>query len=321
MDRLLNGEAPDIMTHFISCDWGTSRLRLRLVDLKQRRIVAEYATDEGIQTLAGIHPAKEGRREFLGAVLERNIATLGAGKQTDIPLVVSGMASSTLGWQSVPYACLPAPIDGRTLRFFDFHQAGRKVRLVSGLQATSDVMRGEETELIGIFAGPTRRPLAENCTVILPGSHSKHVQLCAGQIMGFTTYLTGELYALLCQKSSLETPDDAIFDAKAFVAGTQASETHGLSAALFQTRARSVLGHMAAKHSRAFLSGVLIGAEIATLAKTDPGCIVLAAGEQLASQYALALSELLPNIVVVQISPTELAAATVWGHAKVLSYP
>jgi len=108
MDRLLNGEAPDTMTHFISCDWGTSRLRLRLVDLKQRRIVAEYATDEGIQTLAGIHPAKEGRREFLGAVLERNIATLGAGKQTDIPLVVSGMASSTLGWQSVPYACLPA---------------------------------------------------------------------------------------------------------------------------------------------------------------------------------------------------------------------
>lgn len=309
------------MTHFISCDWGTSRFRLRLVDRESLRVTTEYATDEGIQTIASAHAAGNGRREFLGQVLERGIAALGASPQTNIPVVVSGMASSTLGWQSLPYARLPAPIDGSTLRFLDFQHAGRKVRLVSGLQAASDVMRGEETELIGLFSAPTRRQLAGNCIVVLPGTHSKHVRLHAWQIVDFTTYLTGELYGLLSQKSTLDTPDDAIFDPAAFVAGAQASRSNGLSAALFQTRARALLGHLASKHSRAFLSGVLIGAEVAALAGAPTEQIVLAAGDQLARQYALALGALLPDAVVVQIPPADLAMATVLGHAMILSYP
>ncbi len=309
------------MTRFISCDWGTSRLRLRLVDRASQRILAEHVTDQGIQTLAATHPTRNGRHELLSAVFEDGITALGVGDQAGIPAVISGMASSTLGWQSLPYALLPVPIDGRTLRFVDFQQAGRRVRLVSGLQATSDVMRGEEMELIGIFADPTRRPLADNCTVVLPGSHSKHVQVRAKQIAGFTTYLTGELYGLLCRNSTLETPDDSVFDVRAFVAGAQASKTHGLSAALFQTRARTVLGHLAANHSRAFLSGVLIGAEIAALTGPETSAIVLAAGERLARPYALAFGELLPRATVVQIPPADLAAATVAGHAMILSHP
>lgn len=308
------------MTIFISCDWGTSRFRLRLIDTQQDCILREHVTDQGIQNLAAIHPAKDGRREQLEAVLESGIAQLGLAGQTDIPVVVSGMASSTLGWQSLPYVLLPVPIDGRTLRFVDFKLAGRKVRLISGLQAASDVMRGEETELIGIFANTARRHLADNCVVVLPGSHSKHVQLHAGQIVGFTTYMTGELYSLLCQDSTLEIPDDAIFDAAAFAAGVQASKSYGLSAALFQTRARAVLGHLAAKHSRAFLSGVLIGAEITALAETEAAQIVLAAGAQLAGLYALALGEILPNATLVPIPPAEVAAATGRGHAQILSY-
>ncbi len=311
---------PEAVTQFISCDWGTSRLRLRLVDREPQRLVAEQVTDEGIQNLARIHPGQDGRREFLGAVLDHGIAALGVGQQSDIPVVMSGMASSTLGWESLPYARLPAPIDGQTLRFADFLQAGRKVRLVSGLRTDSDVMRGEETELIGIFADAARRPLAANSIVVLPGTHSKHVRLRAGRIVDFTTHLTGELYGLLCRDSTLEIPADSVFDPTAFVAGVQASKTQGLSAALFQTRARAVLGLLPGQHRRAFLSGALIGAEIATLAGTDVSHLVLAAGDPLASQYGLALGELLPHVILVRISPVELAAATVAGHAMILSY-
>lgn len=309
------------MTHFISCDWGTSRFRLRLIERAQRRIVAEHATAQGIQALAAAHPIMDSRRKIMGEVLDSGITALGVGSLSDVPVVISGMASSTLGWQSLPYALVPAPIDGSTLRFLDFQHSGRKVRLVSGLQTDSDIMRGEETDLIGLFASPIRQPLTENSTVVLPGTHSKHVQIRAGQIVGFTTYLTGELYGLLSQSSTLDTPVDALFDQTAFMAGAQTSRSHGLSAALFQTRARTVLGHLAAKQSRAFLSGVLIGAEVAALAVTATGRIVLAAGDSLASQYLLALGELLPHAVVVQIPPAELAAATVMGHARILSYP
>lgn len=312
---------PQTVTQFISCDWGTSRLRLRLIEMAQRRVLAEHATDEGIQHLARIHPAQHGRREFLAAVLERGIAALGVVGQPDIPVVISGMASSTLGWQALPYAGLPAPIDGSTLRFVDFVQGGRRVRLVSGLQATNDVMRGEETELIGLLADPSRHHLLENSTVVLPGSHSKHVRLHAGAIVEFATFMTGELYGLLCQNSTLATLGAAIFDEAAFVAGVRAARSLSMSAALFQTRARAVLGHLAAEHSRAFLSGVLIGAEVATLNGAAAGQIVLAAADSFARQYALALGELSPDAVVVQISPADLATAVVMGQATILSLP
>lgn len=317
---LPNGNPTKVMSRFISCDWGTSRFRLRLIDGDPLRIVAEHTTDEGVQSLAASQAAGDGRRALLGAVLERGLAALGASGQLDLPVVMSGMASSTLGWQLIPYAHLPAPVDGHTLRFVDFLHGGRKIRLISGLQSASDVMRGEEVELVGLMADPARHALAENSVIILPGSHSKHVQLSKGQIVGFTTYLTGELFSLLAQNSTLNTPDVQRFDPASFIAGLQASKTHGLSAALFQTRARTVLGQLAAKHSQTFLSGVLIGAEVAALAGTSVGHIVLAAGEALSRQYVLALRELLPDASVEQLTPGELALALVRGHAKILHY-
>ncbi len=302
---------------FISCDWGTSRFRLRLVDRPQNRVVTEYITDQGILTFASIHPAGAARAAALSEVLAQGIAALGA-RAPDCPVVMSGMASSTLGWQLIPYAPLPSPIDGNTLRFVDVITSGRTVRIISGLQAANDVMRGEETELVGLFASPDRRPLAEDCLVILPGTHSKHVRLQAGQITEFTTHLTGELYGRLARDSTLATQGDTVFDDAAFLAGIHASRQQGMSAALFQTRARVLLGRLAAKYSPAFLSGILIGAEISTLVGTSVPLVVLAAGETLAHPYALALNELMPLTIQVRIPPIELAHALVQGHAKLL---
>lgn len=308
-------------TRFISCDWGTSRLRLRLVEQPSCRILNEHTTDEGIQHLAQRHPATDGRRELLGHVLERGIAALGFAESADLRVVISGMASSTLGWQSLPYAELPAPIDGSTLRFVDFLHGSRQVRLVSGLRTASDVMRGEETELIGLFSKPSRRPWADDSIVVLPGSHSKHVRLRGGRIVDFTTFLTGELFGLLSRNSTLATSADTMFDQAVFIAGVQASQSHGMSAALFQTRARAVLGQFATQHTTAFLSGVLIGAEVASLAGTPSARIVLAAGDQFTHEYSLALGELLPGVVLEKIPPVDLADAIVQGHAKILALP
>jgi 2-dehydro-3-deoxygalactonokinase len=315
---LRNGESTETMTRFISCDWGTSRFRLRLVHKDPLRIIAEHTTDEGVQNLTTSQATGGGRHALLAGVLERGLAALGLSDQPDLPVVMSGMASSTLGWQLLPYAHLPAPIDGHTLRFVDFQHGGRKIRLISGLQSASDVMRGEEVEVVGLMADPGRRALADNSVVILPGSHSKHVRLSAGQIVEFTTYLTGELFGLLAHNSTLANPDPQLFDAETFITGLHASRTLGLSAALFQTRARAVLGQLAAKHSQSFLSGALIGAEIAALAETPAKHMVLAAGDTLAGPYGLALQELLPGASVEHVAPAELALATVRGQAKLL---
>jgi 2-dehydro-3-deoxygalactonokinase len=304
---------------FLSCDWGTSRFRLRLVDRTTLRILAQHGTDDGIQSIAAIHPAGDARRTALGRVLAAGIAAVHADRNPEIPVVISGMASSTLGWHSLPYARLPAEISGRTLVFDDFSQAGRAVRLVSGLQADRDVMRGEETQLVGLFASPVREALAADCLVVLPGTHSKHVRLRAGQIVDFTTHLTGELYAILCDHSTLRPPPESEFDEGAFRAGVAASRETVLSAALFQTRARTVLGQLPAAHSAAFLSGVLIGAEVATLATVGAIPLVLAAGEHLAGRYVTALRELRPDAAVTVIPSAELDAAVIAGQARFLS--
>lgn len=308
-------------THFVSCDWGTSRFRLRLVDRSSNWPVAEHVTDQGILSLASAHPEREKRPAILSQVLNQGLTVLGIHNQPGIPVVISGMASSTLGWHHLPYAPLPAPLDGRTLRFLDLDEGGRQVRLVSGLQSAGDVMRGEETELVGLLGEPMQRALAENSLVVLPGTHSKHVRLRAGQIVDFTTHLTGELYALLCRDSTLDLRADTAFDSGAFVAGVRASRDAGMSAALFQTRARTVLGLLPAKHGRSFLSGVLIGGEVAALARAEASQIVLAAGEALAGQYALAVTELMPKTAVLRISAADLAAASIRGHARILAHP
>ncbi len=312
---------PDASAHFVSCDWGSSRLRLRLVERSRNEAVAEHLTDQGIQSIAAAHPDRNARPTVLGQVLESGLAALGVAARSDVPVVISGMASSTLGWHSLPYASLPAPIDGRTLRFHDFKLSGRQVRLVSGLQSASDVMRGEETELVGLLGDPARRALAEDSLVVLPGTHSKHVRLRGGQIVDFATYLTGELFALLARNSTLDLPENAPFDSSAFIRGVRVSRERGLSAALFQTRARTVLGLMPATHSRAFLSGVLIGAEIEALPDSPAGAVVLAANEALTEPYALALAELRPTAAVTRIAPDELANATIRGHARILAHP
>ena len=304
---------------FISCDWGTSRLRLRLVDSTPGGIVASHTTDEGIRRIANASPTVKQRRGLLGETLERGINALAPDLPSDLPVVMSGMASSNLGWEELPYAALPAAVDGGTLHFVDVFHAARRVRLVSGLRSETDVMRGEETELIGLFSTPGRRPLSENCTVILPGSHSKHVRVSAGRIVDFTTFLTGELFELLTRRSTLANAAEPEFHPEAFAAGVAASRTLGLSAALFQTRARVVLGSLPASGSRAFLSGALIGAELSTLCGDAARPLVLAAGPDLTREYSLALRELLPDCRVTEITPAEHAAAVVAGHKLVLN--
>jgi 2-dehydro-3-deoxygalactonokinase len=127
-----------------------------------------------------------------------------------------------------------------------------------------DVMRGEETQLLGAVALGRR-----DGWFVLPGTHSKWVHLEDGVIHRIATFMTGELFATLAAHGTLAPlmANDADDDA-AFVAGLD--EARGgapLSNALFGVRARVVTGAMPATQARSFVSGLLIGAEfVAALA-------------------------------------------------------
>ncbi|HVR75329.1 MAG TPA: 2-dehydro-3-deoxygalactonokinase, partial [Planctomycetota bacterium] len=151
---------------FLSADWGTSSLRLRWVGLQPLRILGEIRGDAGAASVearaaaAGVDRAgvfAETLRswiERLGSEAGERIAPDGPDRLLSLPVVVSGMASSSIGWRELPYATLPFPLDGRGLIAESLGLDDHAVHILSGVRGDVDVMRGEETEILGLLSDP-----------------------------------------------------------------------------------------------------------------------------------------------------------------------
>jgi 2-dehydro-3-deoxygalactonokinase len=294
------------MAHFfVNCDWGTSRLRLRLMAVESVEVLSEVCSNAGVSALAATG-ADADRAERFRLALGRQLEQL-AGQCPELgpcPVIISGMASSTIGWQELPYAPVPWRLDGsdvvaRELEPVNSPGGTHRVLLLPGLRTATDVMRGEETQTLGLFQLDIARQVGPRARVILPGTHSKHVRVESGAIVGFHTFMTGELFDVLGRHSILRhsiaaeakaangLPES---DPQAFAAGVREAQNLPLPAALFHVRTRQVLDKRPATENRAFLSGVLIGAELAGLAQDTAadGPIVLCADGTLGEAYAQA---------------------------------
>lgn len=267
--------------NFVSCDWGTSNFRLRLIG---GPVSAEVRTDEGAARLAALGGD---RAAAFRETLARGLARLGV--PDDLPVVISGMASSTIGWRELPYARVPFALDGRDA-IWEILEG--RIHLISGIRSDTDMARGEETQALGLAAA-LGSALPERATLVLPGTHSKHLTVDAGAITGVRTFMTGELFDLLVRHSVLRhsTAAAAAFDPAVFAEGVAESRRQPLAAALFRVRTRQVLDGHPAPANTAFLSGLLIGAELGALADSERPVIV-AAGEALQIAYTAAAAEL-----------------------------
>lgn len=326
-----------------SCDWGTSSFRLRLVDVGSLRVIREIQTDQGADRL------RQGSRDSrFRSYLARQVATLheSEGDRADATVWVSGMASSSIGWKELPYAMVPFPLDGTKARVAALGRLSAKhpypVYLVSGLRTASDVLRGEEVQALGLLSPNERSQHRRRSVLVLPGTHSKHLEIREGQIVDFRTFLTGELFDVLSRHSILRhslsesfTFDEARTDrtlTEAFRAGVAAGRTEPVLAALFTVRTNHLLCGLSGKHNTAYLSGLLVGSELASLRATDTDTgegenvaggslvpILLAASGQLAWPYQTALDELQLLEPTTVLTPDESALAVARGHALLSS--
>lgn len=303
--RAWGGHAGTANLQFVSCDWGTTNFRLRLIG--GPAAAAEVCTDEGAAKLAA---AGGDRAAAFHDTLNRGLERLGA--PADFPVVISGMASSSIGWCELPYARLPFALDGRDIVS---RRLDGRIHLLSGVRCDDDMMRGEETQAAGLAAW-LGGDLPDEATFLLPGTHSKHLTIRHGSITGLRTFMTGELFDLLAGQSVLRHSTDPAgpFDRDGFIEGVATARRDRLTAALFQVRTRQVLAQRSAAANTGFLSGLLIGSELAGLATGDRP-VILAAGPQLAAAYALAAEGLgfRERLSIVEAGP--LAAS---GQAVVL---
>jgi 2-dehydro-3-deoxygalactonokinase len=271
---------------FIAGDWGTSRLRLYLCD-----------GDKVIDRKSG--PGAVGQLEPHQVIMSTLVAPWKAAYGA-LPVLLCGMVGSRNGWVEAPYA--PCPADAATLRSLcvRFSSENAQIGIVPGVVAQDaseapDVMRGEETQVMGALAltpdlSHGRRLLA------LPGTHTKWVILQDGKIVRFQTALTGEVFALLRDHSTLikVAGAEGLNAGEGFAQGlARYGETPGdLLHKLFEVRSRQLIDGWGPAFALDFLSGLLIAADVERGARLQAGGspITLIGDPLLTERYAQALA-------------------------------
>lgn len=268
---------------FIAGDWGTTHLRLFLCDGSS---VLDGRSGAGVRALKRT-PAEEFATLTQDWIDRHRVARA----------ILSGMVGSRNGWVEVPYVACPASSNDLHGHLHRFLMRDIEIAIVPGLSCTSplsapDVMRGEETQLCGaLLVHPT---LAKGRHIVaLPGTHTKWAEIDEGRIVRFQTALTGELFALLKNHSTLLATGGEVastLDEASFVAGLQSARAPLLHA-LFQVRSRQLIERMSSAQATGWLSGLLIGADIeAGLQLFDPKEIALIGEPSLAARYGQALA-------------------------------
>jgi 2-dehydro-3-deoxygalactonokinase len=273
------------MTAFIGVDWGTTNLRAWRID-------GHGKIQDTVELPHGVSQLSPGEAPVL---FERQVhRPLGS----DLPVLMCGMVGSNLGWRAIDYVACPA--DRSTLAAGVASVRARPpIRIVPGLRcagikAASDIMRGEETQILGWIETASTHARGRHI-ICLPGTHSKWAIVRDGAVERFVTAMTGELFHVLRTHSILAAGTSG-FDAAAFAAGVDAAgDGGGLSIRIFSARTRQVADGAAPAETASYLSGLLIGSEIASISSlldcsaADP--ITLIAAPVLRERYASALAQ------------------------------
>jgi 2-dehydro-3-deoxygalactonokinase len=184
-----------------------------------------------------------------------------------MPVIISGMASSSIGLTELSYQEFPFSWDLAQFpvkKINENEKFSHPLYLVSGFKTNQDVMRGEESLLLGYDIGDNDEKI-----FIFPGTHSKHAFVKNKSGVHFNTYMTGEIFNLLAEKSILRHAVEKGIDEKSFSDGFEAGLGGNLLHHAFMVRTRQLLQHANPVSGYQFLSGLLIGAELGQLKGTN----------------------------------------------------
>ena len=323
--------------YILCCDWGTTSFRLRLTNLKAD-VIAEAHAENGILShynswLSQNDDNPERRFDYYLQYIQSQIGEIRHNLDIDIaklPLVISGMAISSIGMMNMPYENLPFSVASTTGFECRFQQNGAPIILVTGVCSTDDLMRGEETQMIGLYHTPElNNVLPDKGIFVLPGTHSKHISVSDKNIISIKTFITGELFHILRGNGTLAksiafqnedrnaNPDNQM----AFIKGIHESKNGSLLNNLFQVRVNDILNKLNKEQNFYYLSGLLIGSEFDYLKKeailSASNKLVVCCSQNFIPYYTTVLKELGLIEDAIFIPPALFDKATVVGQLTV----
>ena len=234
-------------------DWSATRLEAQLIG-DAGDVVDRIGTDDGLKHAAGRHEAIV-------------TALLAPWRQAYGPLhiLAAGMVGGRSGWVEMGYVSAPAGLAdiARAVRQITL-DSGDRLTLIPGLcdpaaKPFPDVMRGEEAQLVG-------HGLDRDAVVVMPGNNGKWARIGGGRILGFRTFVTGEMTSLLLKHSGLAGIADPSGkrDWQAFARGLYSAASpdgHGLLTRIFSARTGWLAGKLTPAEIDGYLRGLLIGWE------------------------------------------------------------
>ena len=269
-----------VAANWVAVDWGTTNLRVWVIG-RNGGIINHMPSSHGISGLE--------KPEFEPVLLRTLKPYLTA--ENPLTVICCGMAGSRKGWHEAPYMPTPcAPLRIRNIVSVPTRDRWLNAHIVAGVKQCdpADVMRGEETQIAGVL----RRHPDFAGYICLPGTHTKWAYVESGNITHFKTFMTGEMFSLLANRSVLRHSVNAeSCDSDAFRQGVESvlADPAGMIAGLFGLRAGDLLSATKPEISGGLLSGYLIGAEVAAIRRAITSVTIVGAA-RLSRLYADALA-------------------------------
>ena len=300
-------------------DGGTTNTRIRLMD-GTRTVDAEAVK---------IGSSERDNRALRDAVAQmiRTLLTRNGLRQADIPAILAaGMVTSEFGLYELPHLLLPAGID-------ELARGAKRVEIpeitsipfwfvpgVKGTDAEPDMMRGEETECVGLCAAMGVR---EPAAVILPGTHNKVILFDGERMTAIASMMSGEMIAALSGhtllRHSLPDPLPKAYDETALFAGADYCRQYGLTDAALRVRSIAKAGTRTPEWLSSYLVGAVLYCDIISIREKSHGYPLLIGGsDPLRSEVTLLAARYLDNRLL-PVDPDLSAAATAVGQDRIYS--
>lgn len=258
---------------FLAVDWGTTNRRVyRIVN---GTVDCEERDDRGILAVG-----PDGFASEVAAIRAR---------MGDLPMLCAGMVGSNRGWIDVPYVDCPADLASVAAGVMWVEPL--RTAIVPGVALRgsdhSDVMRGEEVQLLGAVAAHL---VPGDALLCQPGTHCKWARMAGGGIASFATAMTGEVFALLQHHSLLAAQmTDAVEPNDDFRRGVRDAADGLLLTRLFGVRAGFVTGQRD-RAAAAYVSGLLIGTDVRAQLRDRADTVFVLADPTLGGLYSAAIA-------------------------------